>query len=148
MPVRERLYTASLRWTGVKEYGFSLQDLNNGAAVPPSGARFDIAFEGRLEGEKINGAITGVDFGEVRADGRFDLNIQANITTDDGETIALSADGIFADVDPATGTGQVRENVKLTTASPAYGWVNQLQIWVTGTANVHRGEILLQGYVA
>ena len=131
-----------------ENYGFSLHDLNSGIAPPPSGARFDIVFEGRLEGEKINGTLTGVDFGEVRADGRFDLNIQAEITTDDGEKIALSAIGTFSDVDPETGQGQVRENVTLTTTSPAYCWVNQLQVWVTGTSNIHTGELRLQGYVA
>jgi hypothetical protein len=143
MPVSEQLYTATMHHTQVVDYGYSVEDLAGGRPIPPSGARIDIAFEGRIDGPNLKGTIVGVDFGSLRADGRFQLNIQATITTDDGERIALYADGIFRPDD-----GAVRENVTLTTASPKYAWVNQLQIWATGSADMGKREVQLQAYIA
>jgi hypothetical protein len=143
LPVSEQLYAATLHHTHVVDYGYSVDDLASGRAIPLSGARIDIAFEGRIDGPNLKGTIAGVDFGLVRADGRFQLNIQATITTDDGERIAFYADGIFR-----PGDGAVRENVTLTTASPKYAWVNQLQIWATGSADMGKREVRLQGYIA
>ena len=149
MPVTAHLYTATLQLLAIKDYGIGLDAFSAGAgALPPQGARFDFVFEGRIRGEKINGTIRGIDYGVVRADGRFDLDLHAELTTDDGEKIAFYADGIFTAPDPVTGIGQVRENVKLTTASPRYAWVNQLHIWATGGSNVTTGQLQIQGYIA
>jgi len=149
MPVAEQLYEVNLQLTDVTEYGFSLQDFASGQVpVPPQGACFDLYFEGALSGSKLNGTIQGVDYGVARADGRFDLDLHAEITTDDGEKIAFVADGIFMAPDPETGIGQVRENVQLRTASPKYAWVNGLQIWATGGSNISTGQVHLKGYVA
>jgi hypothetical protein len=149
MPVTEQLYEARLQLTAITEYGVSLNDVLSGQIeLPPQGARFDLAFQGELRGERLTGTIKGVDFGLVRADGRFDLNIQAEITTDDGEKIAFSADGIFTAPDAQTGIGQVRENVRLTTASSKYAWVNPLQIWATGGSNISTGQLQIRAYVA
>ncbi len=149
MPVAEHLYDVALQLTDVIEYGISLQAFSRGeVTLPPQGARFDLAFEGRITGEKLNGTIVGVDYGVVRADGRFDLDLHAEITTDDGEKIAFAADGIFMQPDLVTGVGQVRENVRLTTASPRYAWVNHLQIWATGGSNITTGQVRLNAYIA
>jgi hypothetical protein len=148
MPVAEHLYDAKLRLTGVIEYGVNMQALLSGRiSPPPQGARFDLPFEGFIEGPKLKGTVEGIDYLEIRADGRNDLNLHAEITTDDGDKIALSADGIFVP-DPETGIGQVRENARLTTASQKYAWVNQLQVWVTGTSNLNTFELSLKGYAA
>ena len=143
MPVQEFLYEAVLQHTRVSDYGFSVEDIMQGRPLPPAGARIDIAFEGTIEGPRFRGTIVGEDFGIVRADGRFDLNIQAAITTDDGARIALFADGIYRPED-----GAVRENITLTTAAPQYAWVNALQVWATGLANMEKHEVRLKGYAA
>jgi len=149
MPVTEHLYDVTLQLLEIIDYGVGLDAFSQGgSSLPPQGARFDFIFEGRISGEKINGTIRGVDYGVVRADGRFDLDLHAQITTDDGEKIAFAADGIFTPPDPATGIGQVRENVRLTTAAPRYAWVNKLQIWATGGSNVTTGQVRLKGYIA
>lgn len=149
MPVTEHLYDVTLQLIEIIDYGIGLDAFSQGeTALPPQGARFDFSFAGRISGEKINGSIRGVDYGIVRADGRFDLDLQAQIITDDGEKIAFYADGIFTPPDPVTGIGQVRENVRLITASPRYAWVNKLQIWATGGSNVTTGQIRLKGYIA
>jgi hypothetical protein len=118
MPVSERLYAATLHHTRVVDYGYSVDDLANGRVIPPSGARIDIAFEGRIEGSNLKGTIVGVDFGSLRADGRFQINIQATIITDDGATIALVAGGV---ANPSGGPiVRLRKHAQMTTAAPEY----------------------------
>lgn len=144
MPTGGFLYEARLRHTDITEYGFSLSELQNGGrAIPPEGARVDIVFEGTVEGPDLTGSIRGVDYGLLRADGRFELNIKARISTADGENIAVSAGGIFRPED-----GAVRENVQLTTASERYAWLNRLQIWALGHADMAARSVQLHAYIA
>lgn len=149
LPVAEHLYDEIAHVTRITEYGISYEEFISGqVSLPPEGARFDIAFEGSISGEKLSGALAGVDFAEVRADGRFQLNMHAEITTDDGEKIAYFADGIFVPPEDDTRIAQVRYSVRLTTASPKYSWVNKLQIWACGSVNVNKGEISVKAYAA
>lgn len=148
IPVDELLYAGEYRRTAQEDYGVSLEALLTGQAeVPAAGARIDIYFEGPLQGPKLKGYLKGVDYLLVRADGRCDLNMHARITTDDGAHIAFWADGIFA-VPDNSGIAQIRENVRLTTADPRYAWVNQLQIWLTGTIVLAEEKILVKAYIA
>jgi hypothetical protein len=133
--------------TGVTSYGAPPFDavMSGAEAIPPSGARYDFALEGRVSGPRLRGTFKGVDYIQVRPDGRAELHIHAEITTDDGKKIALSADGVasFPDGLPI---GELRENVTMTTAEPGYEWVNQLQIWAVGTCDVTTGEVEIAGY--
>ena len=89
------LYEYTLNVTSVTEYGVSLAALASGQVAPPSeGARLDVTFEGSASGPRIAGSVRGTDYLSVRADGRFDLHIHAEITTEDGAKIALFADGV------------------------------------------------------
>jgi len=146
--VGELLYEVTGHLTKVTEYGVSLEAvISEQVAPPPAGARFDVAFEGIVRGPKLKGTITGVDYLHLRADGRMQLHIHADITTDDGEKIAFFADGV-ATPEPGTGVLQLRENVTLTTASPVYAWVNQLQVWAQGTVEPAKGEFNVKEYAA
>jgi len=69
----------------------------------------------------------------------------AEITTEDGKKIALAADGVLMGAPPVF---ELRENVTLTTSHPEYSWVNAIQIWGTGTADLAKGEVRLKGYAA
>ena len=40
------------------------------------------------------------------------------------------------------------ENVKLTSSHPEHAWVNQIQIWASGTVDLAKGEIRLKAYAA
>ncbi|MDH4147489.1 MAG: DUF3237 domain-containing protein [Acidimicrobiia bacterium] len=141
----EKLYEYELNITGITEYGASLQAVLAGdAPPPPSGLRVDVAFEGTATG-KISGTVRGVDYLNFRADGRSELDIKATITTADGELIALAADGV-ATPQPGSPLIRLRENATLTTASPAYGWVNALQVWGVGTVDLGAGKIVVRGY--
>ena len=61
---------------------------------PPAGARFDISFRASLRGPRLSGTITGIDYLDMRADGRAQLHIHARIATEDGQAIAFFADGV------------------------------------------------------
>jgi hypothetical protein len=146
--VGDLIYEAAINFTRVTEYGFSLTAFLAGQQAPPlAGARIDVGFEGNLLGPKLKGHISGVDYLRIRADGHVQLHIHAEITTDDGQQIAFFADGI---VSPEEGTGvlRLRENVTLTTSSPAYEWANHLQAWGQGTVDPAKGEIKVKAYAA
>jgi hypothetical protein len=141
----ELLYVYTMQFTQVVEYGTSAEALFAGQTPPPEGARLDVYFEGSVTGAKLKGTATGVDYLHIRADGRIQLNIHAEITTEDGKKIALAADGVEI---PQEGSPvfQLRENVTLTSNHPEYAWVNPLQVWAPGTVDVAKGEIRIKGY--
>ena len=141
----EKIYEYDLDVTGVVDYGVSLPDILSGkAAIPPQGARIDVAFEGRAKG-RLSGRVRGVDYLLMRADGRVDLDIRASIETDDGKRIALSADGVGVarETEPVA---DLCENVRLTTAAAEYAWVNTRQVWAPGTVNFATGKIHIDAY--
>jgi hypothetical protein len=113
--------------------------------VPPQGARFDVALEGRAKG-RLSGRVRGVDYLRMRADGRIDLDIRATIETDDGHRIALSADGV-ALPHANEPIADLFENVCLTTAAADYAWVNTRQIWAPGTVHLTAGKIHIEAYM-
>lgn len=140
----ELLYEYTLQFTQVVEYGVSAEALFAGQTPPAEGARLDVHFEGPVTGARLNGTAKGVDYLHVRADGRIQLHIHAEITTEDGKRIALAADGVG--IPQAGSVFQLRENVTLTSNHPEYAWVNPLQIWAPGTVDVAKGEIDIKGY--
>ena len=146
--VKELLYESIVKLTGMTEYGVSFEALIAGtAAPPPEGARFDVPFEGASNGPKLKGKVTGVDYLRIRADGRFELHIHAEITTHDGQKISLHADGV-ALPQPGSPIAGLRENVTLFTSSKAYSWVNGLQVWATGTVDLAERVVRIKGYSA
>ena len=146
--VGDLLYEYTVKFTGITDYGVSLDALMAGDAAPPAeGARFDVAFEGEATGPRLKGSLKGVDYLQVRADGRFQLHIHAEIITEDGERIAFFADGVATPREGST-IADPRENVTLTTSSKAYAWVNTLQIWATGTGDLAEQVVRIKGYAA
>lgn len=146
--VGQLLYDYTLKIIGLTEYGVSLQSLMAGTVAPsPEGARFDVMFEGASIGPKLKGKVTGVDHLRFRADGRFELHIHADITTEDGQKISLHADGVALPRKDSS-IADLRENATLFTSSPDYTWVNPLQIWGTGTVDLAEQVIRIKGYTA
>jgi hypothetical protein len=148
--VKGLLYEAAVSFTKVTEFGVSMESIVAGQiAPPPEGARFDIAFDGGITGEMLKGHISGVDYLNIRADGRIELHIHADITTEDNEKISFFADGIcVANPEQGPGIFDLRENGTLTTSSPAYAWLNQVQIWGSGTVDAVRGQVTVKAYSA
>jgi len=146
--VGDLLYEYTVKFTKIIEYGAALQPLLTGeAAPPPEGARFDVAFEGAVTGPKFKGSIAGVDYLQVRADGRFQLHIHAQITTDEADQIALFADGVVLKRKDGS-IADLLENVTLFTSSRRYAWVNPLQVWATGTVDLAEQVVRVRGYSA
>jgi len=129
----ELIYEYTIQATGATSYGVPALDalLSGVADIPPQGARYDLAFQGPIVGQRLRGAIELTDHIHIRPDGRVQLHIHAEITTEDGKKIALYADGVahFTEGPPV---GDLRENVTMTTSEPDYAWVNSLQIWAPG----------------
>ena len=149
IPVREHLFSETVHLTGVTEYGITWEELTSGkATLPPEGARFDITFEGVFEGPKLKGTLTGIDFLHVRADGRFQLDMHLNITTHDGEKIAVYEDGILIPPEDESRIAQLRLNLRFTASSPKYRWLNQIQAWGRGTVDWNTGQVEVQVYAA
>ena len=142
----EKIYQYDADITGVTDYGVAMDDILAGKInIPPQGARFDIAFAGPCTG-RLSGNAHGVDYLNMRADGRIDLDIRATIETDDGHRIALSADGA-AVPRPGETLVDLCENVRLTTAAADYAWCNMRQIWAVGTVDLATGKIHIEGYL-
>ena len=142
----EKIYECDLDITGVTDYGAGMESILAGKEkVPPQGARFDVAFEGKATG-RLSGRVRGVDYVRMRADGRMDLDMRAAIETGDGYRIGLSADGV-AVLRAGEPIADLRENITLTTAAAGYTWVNARQIWGTGSVNLATGKIHIDAYL-
>lgn len=135
----EELATVDLQITGTTNFGTSMADILTGTVTPPpSGARINVAFEGTATGP-LGGTMSGVDYLNIRADGRIELNVHATIVTPDGAQISYEAGGVS--VAQPDGIGILRETVKLTTTAPDYAWVNGHTFIAEGTVDTNTGEI-------
>ena len=148
----ELLYTVTLNLniTGMTEYGVSFPELMAGEmALPDEGARFDVPFEGTANGPKVIGAIEGIDYLRVRANGRFelDLHIHETIRTEDGQNISAHGDGV-AILRPEGGIADVRVNMTLFASATEYTWVNQLPVRGIGTIDLDKRVIQVAAYSA
>jgi hypothetical protein len=149
MPVSEHLYDMHLQLLKIGDYGVNIAELNNGTVQPPlEGTRVDMTFEGVIEGAKVRGTIQGHDYVLIRADGRRELNIWAEVTTNDGARMALIGTGLALPDQDDPALVQIRETAKLTTHDPRYAWVNHVQVWITGTVDMNTGRLLLHAYAA
>ncbi|MDR8390801.1 DUF3237 domain-containing protein [Aliifodinibius sp. S!AR15-10] len=141
----ELLFEEKLHLTNITEYGLKWSELTNGITAPgPEGARFDLDFEGLVHGPKINGTIKGTDYLEVRADGKFMLNIQAAVITDDGKRIAVREDGVL--YPHLNGKAHIQLNLQFQTHYPEYRWMNNIQGWAICEVDMMRGEVNVKVY--
>jgi hypothetical protein len=142
----EKIYEYDPDVTGMTDYGLSLEAIPTGKEkVPPRGAIIDVAFEGRAKG-RLAGRVRGIDYLQLRADGRFGLDIRATIETHDGRRIARSAGGVGS-LRASEPIADLSENVSLTAAAADYAWVNTRQVWGVGTVNFATGKIHTDAYM-
>jgi hypothetical protein len=93
----------------------------------------------------LNGTISGIDYLYIRADGRFQLHIHAQITTDDGVNISFMSDGVSIQEANAS-EAQLRSAISLFTSSSQYAWLNQVQAWALGTIDIEKGQATVMAY--
>ena len=142
------LYTVTLNITGMKEYGVSFAAWTAGEVTPPvEGARFDVAFEGKATGPKLNGAAEGIDYVRVRADGSFELHIHETIRTEDGQNISAHGDGV-AILRPEGGVADVDVRMTLFSSSNDYTSLNRVPVRGIGTLDQDKQVIQVSAYAA
>ena len=85
----ELIYEYTIQSTGATSYGVPALDalLSGVADIPPQGARYDLAFQGPIVGQRLRGTIELTDYIHIRTDGRIQLHIHAKITTENGKKI-------------------------------------------------------------
>ena len=143
----EKIYECNFNITGVTDYGVTLDALLSGREkVPPQGARIDVAFEGDIKGRITGKVLRGVEYLQLRADGRTDLDGRATVETEDGHRIAMRIEGI-ATPRANEPTMDLIANVRLTTAAPKYDWVNTRQIWSLATVNLATAKIHVESFM-
>ena len=93
----------------------------------------------------MQGTFKGIDYIYFRADGRAELHIHGEITTEDGKKIALEAGGV-AIPEPGSPVFQLREHVSLMSNHPELSWVNTVEAWALGVVDVSTGQVHLTAY--
>jgi len=141
----ELIYEYRPQITEVVEYGASADALLSGEAPPAEGARFDFYLQGPVSGPKLQGTFRGVDYIYFRADGRAELHIHGEITTEDGKKIALEAGGV-AIAKVGSSLFELREHVSLMTNHPEFSWVNLIEIWARGVVDVSTRHVRVEAY--
>jgi hypothetical protein len=117
-------------------------------ATPAGFKRVGVVPGGVFEGERLTGIVLdgGSDWQTVRSDHSVLLDVRLNLKTDDGHLIAMTYKGLRAGekeilqridageaVDPAT--YYFRTNPMFETASPKYGWLNNILALGVGFRN-------------
>lgn len=139
------LYDAQLRIDEIMDFGYPLATLASGAPLPPSGVRFDVTFSGTVTGPHFTGAVVGVDYLSVRADGRLELHLHARVRTDDGARLAFAGTGLAVARHDA-GPLPVFEQVSLHSSDARYLWLNGLPIWGQGTIDLAHVALRVRGF--
>jgi hypothetical protein len=147
LPVKgELIYEYTPNVTDVVEYGASADAVLMRTVAPPEeGARLDLYLEGPVIAGKLKGTLRGVDYLNVRADGRTELHIHAHITLEDGKKVALEAGGV-AIPEADSPVYELREHVQLTSHHTELAWVNEAEVWARGTVDVSTGKVHLRAY--
>ena len=122
------IYEYSPQVTRVVDYGASAEALLSGqVSPPPEGARIDFYLEGPVIGPRLKGTISGVDYLYFRADGRAELHIHAEITTEEEEKDRTRRWSHRGSQGRIFGVSACRENVTLLTNHTELAWVNALK---------------------
>lgn len=134
------LFEEEVHLTTITEYGYSLKAvMTNESPIPSRGVRFDISFEGTIRGNRLNGIVTGTDYLTVRPDGRFLLNLQARIETEDGAIIKLEERGSNTE-------GRLCLYMNFHTHDARYLWLNQTEVVGLGHVDFTTGIAKIAGY--
>jgi hypothetical protein len=131
--------------TQVVESGASADAVLSGQPPPAAGARFDFYLEGPISGPKLQGTFRGLDYICFRADGRAELHIHGEITTEDGKRVALEAGGV-AIPEEGSPVFQLREHVSLMSNHSELSWVNPIEVWARGEVDVSTRRGHVQAY--
>ncbi len=93
----------------------------------PLGTRVDVYFEGELTGDRLSGAMQGIDYVTIRPDGITEISPRASIQTGDGAFISVQISGYeFPD-------GTIKDSfVRFLTGNKRYEWLNDKVVFGEG----------------
>lgn len=124
----------------------------------PGDVRVDFAIAGgEITGPRLHGSVTpgGADFGTLRTDGVFLVDVRGALESHDGALIEITYTGVM-DLGPdgyqkflngdAPESAAVRAATRFRTAHPAYAWLNRLQCISIGQAKPATPEVLFDVY--
>jgi hypothetical protein len=124
----------------------------------PGDVRLDFAIVGgEITGPRLQGSVKpgGADFGTLRTDGIFLVDVRGALESHDGALIEITYTGVM-DLGPdgyakflkeeAPASAAVRAAPRFRTAHPAYAWMNRLQCISIGQANLATTEVLFDVY--
>ena len=150
MAVQELLFDLKVQASEAIDFGIDGQSLSSGRTpMPPEGVRFNSDFQGEFTGPKLKGKMVGTNYLFVRADSVQILNIQAVLTTVEGDRIALHVTGTLTKpADQTSPICQLRENLSFHTAVPKYSWMNRIQGWGTGTYDESTRKAVVKVFAA
>lgn len=141
------MYDCVLDITEIKEFGARLEAVLEGQELPPEGVRIDAAVSGPLKNGKLQGHMTAMDYLYIRPDGRISMHVHGDIETPDGARISLFVEGVLTRRSDGPNL-DLRETVSLFTSDARYQWVNALQIWGDGMADMVNQKVIVQTRVA
>jgi hypothetical protein len=106
----------------------------------PTGMRVNLELEGGSEpGGRVQGRVRGTDYLTIRQDGLLELNVQATLTSDDGELVAINGTGVG--VHTADGSVSGRLALRFGTAGPGLSWMNTILGIAATRANMETGSL-------
>jgi len=124
----------------------------------PGDVRIDFpVIGGEITGPRLQGSVKpgGADFGTLRTDGVFLVDVRGALESHDGALIEITYTGVM-DLGPdgyekflkgeAPATAAVRAAPRFRTAHPAYAWMNRLQCISIGTATPATPEVVFDVY--
>jgi len=124
----------------------------------PGDVRIDFpVVGGEITGPRLQGSVkpSGADFGTLRTDGVFLVDVRGALESHDGALIEITYTGVM-DLGPdgyekflkgeAPATAAVRAAPRFRTAHPAYAWMNRLQCISIGKATPATPEVVFDVY--
>jgi hypothetical protein len=124
----------------------------------PGDVRIDFPIiGGEITGPRLTGTVSagGADFGTLRTDGVFLVDVRGALQSSDGALIEITYTGVM-DLGPdgyrrflegeAPDTAQVRATPRFRTAHPDYEWLNRVQCVSIGVASPATPEVLFDVY--
>lgn len=141
------LYDCALDIDRIMEFGIGLEAVLDGQDLPPEGVRIDAFVSGQLVGGLLHGHMTAVDYLYIRPDGKISMHVHGDIETHDGARLSLFIEGVLTRRSDGPNL-DLRETVGLFTSDARYQWVNSLQIWGDGIADMVNQKVIVQTRVA
>ncbi|MGE0214177.1 DUF3237 domain-containing protein [Mycolicibacterium sp.] len=124
----------------------------------PADLRVDLAvLGGDVKGPRLEGTVRpgGADFGTLRPDGVFVIDVRGVLESHDGALIEIRNTGVI-DFGPdgyekflrgeAPSTPTIRAAPRFLTAHPDYVWLNRVQCIAVGHADLTVPEVVLDAY--